>query len=142
VPDRARLLRLRRIERMREIEKMELVRRSAQAEGTLAQLMTLAERTARLATEYATRDDADDGAALRRQHGFSAGLHSIHRTATADARSSRSQADGLMQNIAIAEQRRRSVEQRTEQTADELARTAQARATGELARNVNRKGRR
>jgi len=140
--DRARLVRLRRIERLRDVEKLELARRSAVAENTLSQLSLLVDRTARLATDYAASSDADDGAALRRQQGFSVGLRSIHRTAIADASFGQSQANALRSELAAAEQRRSSVEERANATADALARAENSSAHVQLARKLNRVSRR
>lgn len=137
-PDRPRLLRLRRLERLREIEKLALVRRSAQAEGILAQLSTLVERTERLAGKYAARADAEHGAALRQQIGFALGLRAIHCTATAEAGSTQTEADALLREIAAAEQRRSIVGKQVEQNLDDLVRQVEASASAELARKLNR----
>lgn len=107
-----RLKRLRRLERVRAIAKRTLAAETAQAEGTLAQLQSLTERTRRLADDYAARRDPMDGQALRQNARFVSGLYRIAASASADATDAREHADRKLAELAKAERRRAAVEQR------------------------------
>lgn len=136
--DRARVLRLRRIERLRGLEKQALAGQAAHAEGTLAELGALAERTARLAGDYAARDDADHGAALVRLRHFALGMQALHGGARSNADGARAHADRIMAAVAAAEQRRSTASDRAERRAAELARRERQSETEDLARKLNR----
>ena len=69
--DKRRLARLKRLETVRAVAKQAAAAQAAEAEGTLAQLLALAERTGRLAADYAARTAPEDGDALRRLAGIS-----------------------------------------------------------------------
>lgn len=110
--ERARLKRLQRLERVRAIAKQAAAAESARAEGTLAQLEALAERTRCLTAEYAARSHFADGHELRQTGTFISGLEAITRTTTGDARQARSLADRKQQELAQAERSRAAVEER------------------------------
>jgi hypothetical protein len=112
--ERARLARLNRLERMRAIAKQAAAAEAAQAEGTLAQLDKLAERTRTMAAEYAGRLGMQDGDALRQMSTFARGLYGISQTTANDAQNARRIADVKMQALSEAERRRAVVEDRVE----------------------------
>ncbi|MCB2076677.1 MAG: hypothetical protein KDE55_03155 [Novosphingobium sp.] len=120
-PDKAKLKRLHRLERVRAIAKQAAAREAAEAESTLAQLEALAERTRRLAAEYAARNETPDGAALIQIGRFAAGLQHIHETTTRDSVRARQVADGKLAELSAAERRRAVVEDRAVATARSLA---------------------
>ncbi len=124
--ERARLKRLQRLERVRAIAKQALVAESAHAEGTLAQLEALAERTRAMSAEYAARSRIADGHELRQLGHFVAGLQAITRTTSADAAQAKMLADRKQQELAQAERSRAAVEDRA--LAQERALTARAAA--------------
>lgn len=136
--DKTQLRRLQRIERLRALAKQDAARASAQAEGTLAQLVRLSARTGALRDEYGARTDLRDGMALVQHQAFIAGLSAIHHLTSADAAQARSTADRLQQELALAERRRAAVEQRMDQASKALAQryatvpTGSRRATGTL----------
>lgn len=110
--ERARLKRLGRLERVRAIAKQALVAESAQAEGTLAQLEALAERTRAMSAEYAARTRFASGLELRQLGQFVAGLQAITRTTRADALQAKALADRKQLDLAQAERSRAAVEER------------------------------
>jgi len=128
--ERARLKRLQRLERVRDIARQTAAAEAAQAEGTLAQLEALAERTRRLAADYATRGGAADGAALRQLTSFTGGLQKIHASTTSDADRARLFADGKMAALAAAERRRAAVGERAEKQARVIAEGRESPALG------------
>ncbi len=115
--EKLRLRRLLRLEKIRDIAKLALAAEAAQAEGTLAQLQALAERTGRLAADYAARDEARDGAALRQVSRFSQGLHGITAGTLNDATRARILADSKLAELAQAERRRAAARDRAEKAA-------------------------
>lgn len=110
--ERARLHRLQRLERVRAIARHQAAREAAQAEGTLAQLEALAERTRRMAEEYRGRTAQTDGLELRQLGQFVSGLSGISTTTRGDAAQARELADRKQQELALAERRRAAVEDR------------------------------
>ena len=128
--ERARLARLHRLERVRDIAKQTAAAEAAQAEGTLAQLEALAERTRRMAEEYAARIGAQDGAALRQVNSFARGLEGISANTTNDAANARRIADLKMQALSQAERRRAVVEERAERQARIIAKGSEAPVLG------------
>ena len=110
--DRQRLARLHRLERVRSIAKHAAAVEAAQAEGTLAQLVALADRVTLLATDYATRDDAPDALALQQLVRFAGGLRTVSQTTRSDAGQARTLADRKQADLAQAERRRAAVEER------------------------------
>ena len=119
--ERQRLRRLQRLERVRDIARQAAAREAAEAESTLAQLEALAERTRRLAADYAGRDGAQDGAMLRQTSRFAGGLQQIYATTAGDAVRARGAADGKLAELGLAERRRAAVEERANEAARDLA---------------------
>jgi len=120
--ERARLRRLGRLERVRAMAKQAAAIEAAQAEATLAQLELLAERTRKLAAEYAARGETPDGAALAGLMRFAGGMQAIHARTSDDAVRARVLADGKMAELGQAERRRAVVEERAQATARTIAR--------------------
>jgi hypothetical protein len=120
-PEQARLRRLERLERVRSIARQEAAREAAQAEGTLAQLSALADRTAALAEHYRQRTDPADALGLAQQHAVLAGLTGISTTTRGDAAQARALADRKQEELALAERRRAAVEDRAEAERRRLA---------------------
>ncbi|WP_374281580.1 hypothetical protein [Novosphingobium sp.] len=110
--EQARLRRLQRLERVRAIAKQSAAVEAAQAEGTLAQLEALAERTRALTDDYRRRSRFADGLELRQTGHFVAGLQAITRSTTDDARRAKALADRKQQELAQAERSRAAVEDR------------------------------
>jgi hypothetical protein len=128
--ERARLARLQRLERVRALAKQSAAAEAAQAEGTLAQLEALAERTRALATEYAMRIEVPDGAALQQLRRFAGGLQGIHANTTSDAANARRIADLKQQALGQAERRRAAVEERAERQARLIAKSGEVPVLG------------
>lgn len=124
--ERARLLRLQRLERVRAIAKQAAAQESAAAESTLAQLEALAERTRLLAADYAARSEALDGASLQQVGRFAGGLQAIYLRTTSDASQARRIADGKLAELAVAERRRSIVEEHANRKARSIASRAEA----------------
>lgn len=128
--ERARLLRLQRLEKVRAIAKQTVAAEAAQAESTLTQLEALAERTRRLVADYTGRREVTDGAALQQIGRFADGLKGIHDTTARDALRARSFADGKFTDLGTAERRRAAVEERAEKQARAIANRSEAPALG------------
>ena len=128
--DRARLKRLHRLERVRAIAKQTLAAEAAQAEGTLAQLETLASRTQRLALDYSGRQDLGDGLELRQLGQFTAGLQGISAATRSDADQARCAADRKHQALALAERSRAAAEDRASKQARSIASRSAPAAIG------------
>lgn len=128
--DKKKLDRLRRLERIRAIAKQTAAAEAAQAESTLAQLRALSDRTRRLASDYAGRRDAGDGAALRQAGRFVGGLQSLSRTTDGDALRAQSIADAKQQLLVEAERRRAAIEDRIGAQARRIAKAAEKPALG------------
>jgi hypothetical protein len=128
--ERARLLRLRRLEKIRAIAKQTAARDAAAAESTLGQLRALSERTSRLADDYAARRGSEDGAALRQLSGFVEGLGTLSNKTRADASRAEAIADAKLRILAEAERRRAAVEDRARAQAQLIARGAQVPVLG------------
>lgn len=110
--ERQRLTRLRRLEKIRAIAKQTAAAEAAQAESTLTQLRALSDRTRRLASEYASRREVGDGAALHQLGKFVGGLQALSRTTDGDALRAQSIADAKQRLLAEAERRRAAIEER------------------------------
>lgn len=128
--ERDRLKRLNRLERVRDIAKQSAAAEAAQAEGTLAQLEALAERTRRMAEEYAARIGAQDGASLRQVNSFARGLEGISANTSNDAANARRIADFKLQALSQAERRRAVVEERAERQARVIAKGSETPVLG------------
>src|ERR1700741_841245 len=103
--ERDRLKRLNRLERVRDIAKQTAAAEAAQAEGTLAQLEALAERTRRMAEEYAARIGAQDGHARRQANSSARVLGGFSTNTPNAAANARRIADFKMQALSQAERR-------------------------------------
>jgi len=145
-PDRKRLARLQRLEKVRAIARQNAAAEAAAAEGTLAQLLALAERTGRMADDYGARRDVADGAALRQMTQFRAGLEGVSEGTRNDAARARTLADMKMRELSEAERRRQAAEDRARAEAKAIALSGQQvplggrtnGKNGELARGLNR----
>lgn len=118
--DNSRLTRLRRIEKVRAVAKQLALLDAAAAEGTLAKLQTLAERTRQMACEYNAAAYATDGNALLQLQRFVGGLSDISTTALGDAGRAKSIADARLRELAKCEQRRSAAQERAETMLREL----------------------
>lgn len=125
-----RLLRLRRLERLRAIAKQTAAADAARAEGTLSQLLALAERTRTLAADYTVQEGPINGAALRRLTDFAGGLQTIAANTSGDAEAARGVADDKLTLLANAERRRAAVEERAQRQARSIAKAEEAPALG------------
>lgn len=110
--DQQRLSRLQRLERVRLVAKQVAAGEAARAEGTLAQLVALADRVTLLATDYAARDDAPDALALQQLVRFTGGLRQVSHSTHSDAGQARTIANRKQADLAQAERRRAAVEER------------------------------
>ena len=110
--EQKRLARLRRLEKIRAIAKQTAALESAQAESTLNQLRTLSARTRQMATDYASRREMTNGAALHQVARFVSGLQTLTRTTDGDAARAESIADAKQRLLAEAERRRAAIEER------------------------------
>ena len=119
--ERARLARLKRLERIRDIARRTALAEAGKAEGTLAQLQGLVERTTQLSADYAARTDMPDAHALQQLRHFVAGLERITTGTRADAANAKIFADNKAQEAAAAERRRAAVEERAEAQARLIA---------------------
>ena len=119
--ERARLARLRRLERIRDIAKQTAAAESAAAESTLSQLRLLSERTKKMATDYGQRREIADGASLHQLGRFVGGLNALTRTTEGDAVRAKSIADAKLQILAEAERRRAAIEDRADTQARIIA---------------------
>jgi hypothetical protein len=120
-PEAIRLRRLQRLERVRAIASKTLAVEAAHAEGTLAQLEALAERTRNMTSDYFGRSQAESGLELRQLGQFIAGLQGISATTSNDADHARDLANRKQQEFAVAERRRAAVEDRVIRAARDLA---------------------
>lgn len=128
--ERARLKRLQRLERVRAIAKQNAASQAAQAESNRAQLEALAERTRRLAADYAGQTGHSDGAALRQRSHFAEGLYGVVAATAGDARRAGVHADETMAELGRAERRRAVVEERADAQSRTIARKAEKPVLG------------
>ena len=135
--ERKRLARLHRLERIRAIARQDALAEAARAEGTLAQLAGLAERTRLLAADYARRADSATAADLAAVLRFAGGMQGITRNAASEADNARDLADRKAREAAEAERRRAAVEDRAGREAVALARREYARSPIPGARRGN-----
>lgn len=119
--DAARLRRLHRLEKVRAIAKQTAAREAAEAEGTLAQLTALAERTARMAANYRAQAGPALAHELQQMDSFAAGLRGISEATSGDAERARTYADRKQQALAAAERARSAVEDRARAEARSVA---------------------
>jgi hypothetical protein len=128
--EKARLARLKRLEAVRAVAKQTAAAEAAAAEGTLAQLMALAERTGRLAADYAARTAPDDGDALRRLTSFRSGLAGVEQATRADAARAQALAAAKLNELSQAERRRQAAADRAEALRRALAALGATPAAG------------
>lgn len=128
--ERARLLRLNRLEKIRDIAKQTAAREAAEAESTLSQLRALTDRTGRLAADYGARRGSVDGASLRTLAGFVDGLGKLTRTTQADAQRAEAIADAKLRMLGEAERRRAAVEERARLHKQLISRAGEIPALG------------
>lgn len=125
-----RLKRLQRLEKVRDIAKQAAAAEAARAESTLSQLEALAERTRRLAADYAGRSEARDAAALQQLGRFAGGLQGLVASTGRDAERARQLADVRQQELGQAERRRAAVEDRAERQRQVIAKAAETPVLG------------
>lgn len=130
MPERARLKRLQRLERVRAIARQTAAVQSAEAEGTLAQLRALADRTQDLAQAYRDRAAPGSGHDMRQVAGFVAGLSAVETATRGDAERARVLADHRQIELAAAERRRAAAEDRARDQAQRIANARQPQALG------------
>ena len=128
--DRKKLARLQRLERLRDIARQQALAEAGRAEGTLAQLSALVERTQAMHGHYAARQDASDGHALVHQYRFVEGLGRVAEGTRADADRARTTADARNAEAAQAERRRAAVEDRATAHQRSMARKTAAQPVG------------
>ena len=114
--ERARLVRLKRLEKLRAISRHNALAESGRAEARLAQLEQLGERTAALIGTYAARTDAACGGDLTSQRVYMGELQRVVGRNQADIARAREQADARAIEAAAAERRRAAVEDRASAT--------------------------
>lgn len=134
--DRKKLARLQRLERLRDIARRQALAEAGRAEGTLAQLTALVERTQAMHSAYVARADAGDGHALIHQYRFVEGLGRVARGTRADADRARAQADARNAEAAQAERRRAAVEDRATAHQRSMARKQAAQPVGSSRRSA------
>lgn len=132
--ERARLARLQRLERIRDVARRTALAEAGKAEGTLAQLEALGQRTRGLVGDYAARNDAPDAAALQQLHRFVRGLERVVASTDRDITRARTVADARAAEAAEAERRRAAVQDRAEDQARRIARLIEAATTPVAAR--------
>jgi len=122
--DKAKLKRLRRLERLRAITRQTALGEAAKAEAALAQVANLEARTAALIEAYALRRDAADAGELQQMTQFVSGLTRIAETTAGDLVRARAHADARASEAAEAERRRAAVEDRLSATEQRITRKA------------------
>ncbi len=122
--ERAKLKRLRRLERLRAITRQTALGEAAKAETTLAMVTSLDARTSALIAAYTARRDATDAAGLQRMQQFVGGLSRIAETTAGDLARARTHADARAAEAAEAERRRAAVEDRISAAQQHMARKA------------------
>ena len=120
--ERAKLKRLRRLERLRAITRQTALGEAAKAEAALTQVANLEARTAALIEAYGLRRDATDAGELQRLRQFVGGLSHIAATTAGDLARARAHADARAAEAAEAERRRAAVEDRVAATEQRIAR--------------------
>lgn len=104
--------RLQRLEKLRDIARREAARDAAQAEGTLARMQRLADRTRTMSDTYRQRPAPADGMELRELAAFLQGMNAIVGRSQADAAQAQAVADRKLSHLTEAERRRDAVAQR------------------------------
>jgi len=122
--DPTRLTRLRRIERIRAVAKEMKLADAAQAESTLHQLRSLADRTREMAAGYSAHTTSTDALQLVGMLSFAQSLHRMSDKVSADAASAQHVADRLGRDVHAAERSRATAQERADQYQAELNRAA------------------
>lgn len=122
--EKAKLARLRRLERLRAIARQTALVEAARAEQTLAQVANLGERTAALMEAYRLRRDAHSGADLRQTRQFLTGLTRLADQTASDLVRAREAADARAAEAAEAERRRAAVDERIAAARQRIVRKA------------------
>lgn len=120
--ERARLVRLKRLEKLRAIARHNALAEAGRAEARLAQLQHLGERTAALIDTYAARTDAACGGDLASQRVYLGELQRMVGRNAVDVAHAREAADAMAAQAAAAERRRAAVEDRASATQQRLTR--------------------
>jgi hypothetical protein len=126
--ERARLARLKRLEKLRAIARQNALAEAGRAEARLAHLCQLGERTATLRAAYGARTDATSGADLASQRLYLGELEKMASRNQADIAAARAHADALAAQAAAAERSRAAVEERASATQQQIARHLAAAA--------------
>jgi len=114
--ERARLVRLNRLERLRAIARQGALAEAGKAESRLAQLEQLGQRTTTLISDYALRQDAACGGDLASQRVYLGELQRVVERNRADIARARAAADARAAEAAAAERSRAAVETRAQAT--------------------------
>lgn len=122
--EKAKLKRLRRLERLRAIARQTALGEAAKAEAALAQVTALQSRTSALIEAYALRRAATEAADLQLEKQFIAGLTRIAEATAGDLARARTQADTRAAEAAAAERQRAAVADRVSAAAQRIARKA------------------
>jgi hypothetical protein len=126
--ERARLGRLKRLEKLRAIARHNALAEAGRAEARLAQLRQLGDRTVALISTYAARSDAACGADLASQRVYLDELQRLGQRNSADIARARAEADARAAQAAQAERSRAAVEDRATATAQRITRHENAAA--------------
>jgi hypothetical protein len=126
--ERARLVRLGRLERLRAITRQAALAEAGKAEQRLAQLEHLGTRTAGLIDGYARRTDAACGGDLASQRVYLGELQRIVTSTNEDIVWARAAADARAAEAAAAERSRAAVETRVNATQARIDRYVAAAA--------------
>lgn len=119
--EQRKLTRLRRLEKIRALAKQQAAQQAAEAEGALSHLRRLESRTRAMADAYRDPAALADGQALRQHVLFTHGLAGIGAATSRDALAAQAAADALQQELALAERRRATVEDRAQASARAIA---------------------
>lgn len=121
-PDKNGLKRLRRLERIREVAKQTAAMQSAEAEGILAQLTALRDRTHQMAEEYRPAASTTQGADLQRVQAFVDGVVRLTGQTDRDITLATSRADALRGELMAAQRRMQVVSERVADRSKALGR--------------------
>ena len=131
--------RLARLARVREVERRRAAEQAAASGGHHDRLRALAERSHDLATSYAARGDACDGATLAGLFGFRREMSMLSARAADDAQLAGLHADQARLALSAAQRRRDLVGDRLEREKQENEKRRDALAPI-LARSLNKRG--
>jgi len=131
--------RLARLARVREVERRRAAEQAAASGGHHDRLRALAERSEDLASSYARRGDACDGATLAGLFGFRREMAALSARAAGDAQLAGLQADQARLALSAAQRRRDLVGERLEREKHDADKRHNA-ADPVLARSLNRRG--